>query len=111
MVGWPVTDKDDWCGEHPFFPDYLRSLKIGGPTDLSALGLSQRVLNILDLYGDGITTVEQLAAMTPTQLRKWRQFGDTALNEVRLALHRLGLHLATDDWGEDRPVTAHPGPA
>jgi DNA-directed RNA polymerase alpha subunit len=87
-------------------------LKGGGSTDLSALGLSQRVLNILNLYGNGITTVEQLAAMTPTQLRKWRQFGDTALNEVRLALHRLGLHLATDgDWASGRPVTAPRSPA
>lgn len=24
---WPETTDDDWCGEHPDFPDYLASLK------------------------------------------------------------------------------------
>jgi len=24
---WPRTHEDDWCGEHPDFPEYLASLK------------------------------------------------------------------------------------
>jgi hypothetical protein len=28
---WATTEPDDWCGEHPDFPEYLASLKANTP--------------------------------------------------------------------------------
>ena len=65
-------------------------------TALTDLGLSRRVLNVLD--ANGIATTEQLIALNDRELLGLHRFGCSALDEVRDALDDAGLELAEDPY-------------
>jgi len=58
---------------------------------LAELKLSVRATNCLE--SENINTVRDLVQHTEDQLLEVRNFGETTLNEVRLKLNELGLHL------------------
>jgi DNA-directed RNA polymerase alpha subunit len=45
------------------------------------------------LESENINTVRDLVTKSPTNCSKWRNFGETTLNEVREKLTSLGLRL------------------
>ncbi len=32
-ISWPIVGGNEWCGEHPGFPEYIKSLKNGPSTN------------------------------------------------------------------------------
>jgi len=69
--------------------DAVLEAKLSMP--ISDLKLSVRATNCLE--SENITVLRELVNKSEDQLLEIRNFGDTTLNEVKLKLEELGLHL------------------
>lgn len=65
-------------------------------TSLSALGLSRRVLAVLD--ASGFSEVRELVAMNERELLALPRVGARTVEEVKAALEATGLELAADEY-------------
>jgi hypothetical protein len=103
-VSWPVTEDDDWCGEHPQSPEYIRSLDITTPDipaddeiDFSEEG-GWTVRERKALRALGITTWSQLAGTTAEELMEQRNMGVMSVGSVIAKVHARGLRLKDERW-------------
>ncbi len=92
-IDFPTTHPDTWCGEHPAFEGYLRTL--GVPDILlkpvNHLRWSVRVRRCFERAG--LETLGDVCNTSEDETRYWTNFGMTSLIEVRKTLGSVGLAL------------------
>ena len=85
---WPLTLHDEWCGEFQAKENELTDLYA---RHISVLNPSMRVRNACAEMG--ILTIGDMCRRTYYDFEGCRNFGVTALSEVREKLRKLGLCL------------------
>ena len=104
---FPMVCESEWCGEHPDFPAYARSLNRSDarpalPTleelfPADGTGRAARTLNALD--SAGCYSTADLLRLTPWRLHDVRSVGPTTFLYVIRRLEKFGLTLANSSSG------------
>jgi len=84
-----ATESDGYCGEHPAMAEWIAAQKEPDILDSDVMVIPWSVRTKRAFITEGITTIRELSKKTESELMRYRNFGQTSLNEV---IRKLGAH-------------------